>query len=436
MDTDLIYNRGIDLPGFASYPLLSNPGHKNILREYYSNLVDLAREQSVGVILDSITWAANRDRGAELGYTTADLKKFNIDAIELIANVRSEEDDLPTVLCGQVGPRGDGYVPSDLMTTQEAEDYHSAQIEVYSNTEADLASASTICYAEEAAGVVRAAQRLDMPVTISFTVETDGRLPTGMPVREAIEQVDAESGESALYFLINCAHPDHFTSIFDDEPWMQRLRGVVANASRCSHAELEVAKELDDGDPQELGIQVGGLRKRFPHFNILGGCCGSDLRHMKHIIQEAKTAAYKIEMSNNSRNHNVYFPHGRKPQTLHSVPIIPLLSLTIDLFVDHIKSHKKGGVLMKLSNQIRPISYLKAHAAEIVRNLSKQQEPLVITQNGKAKVVIQDIDSYEQTQQTIALLKILSLGVRQIEESKVLPAEDVIRRLRERREDR
>lgn len=288
MDTDLIYNRGIDLPGFASYPLLSNPGHKNILREYYSNLIDLAREQSVGVILDSITWAANRDRGAKLGYTTADLKKFNIDAINLIANVRNEEDDLPTVLCGQVGPRGDGYVISDLMTTHEAEDYHSEQIEVYSNTEADLVSASTICYAEEAAGVVRAAQRFDMPVAISFTVETDGRLPTGMPVREAIEQVDAESSESALYFLINCAHPDHFTSIFDDEPWMQRLRGVVANASRCSHAELEVAKELDDGDPKELGIQVGGLRKRYSHFNILGGCCGSDLRHMKHIIQEAK----------------------------------------------------------------------------------------------------------------------------------------------------
>ncbi len=291
MDTDLLYNHGIDLPGFASYPLLSNPSHKKILREYYSDLVDLAREQSVGVILDSITWAANRDRGAELGYTAADLENFNIEAIELIAQVRSDKNYLPTVLCGQVGPRGDGYAVSELMTTREAEDYHSAQIEVYSKTEADLVSASTICYTEEAAGVVRAAQRFEMPVTISFTVETDGRLPTGMPVKEAIEQVDAESSESALYFLINCAHPDHFTTIFDDEPWMQRLRGVVANASRCSHAELEVAKELDDGDPKELGIQVGGLRKRFSHFNILGGCCGSDLRHMKHIIQEAKTAA-------------------------------------------------------------------------------------------------------------------------------------------------
>jgi len=291
MDTDLIYNRGIDLPGFASYPLLSNPEHKNILREYYSNLVDLAREQNVGVILDSVTWVANRDRGAELGYTANDLKNFNIDAVELIANVRNEKGDLPTVLCGQVGPRGDGYVLSDLMTTQEAEDYHSEQIEVYSNTKADLVSAFTIGYAEEAAGVVRAAQKYDMPVAIAFTVETDGRLPTGMSVREAIEQVDAGSNGGALYFLISCAHPDHFTSIFNDEPWVQRLRGVVANASRCSHAELEVAEELDDGDPKELGIQVGGLRKNFSHFNILGGCCGSDLRHMERILKEAKAAA-------------------------------------------------------------------------------------------------------------------------------------------------
>jgi S-methylmethionine-dependent homocysteine/selenocysteine methylase len=237
MDTELLYTRGIDLPGFASYPLLSTLEGKNILREYYSNLVELAREQNVGVILDSVTWVANRDRGAELGYSPDDLKKFNIDAIGLIASVREEKGDLPTVLCGQVGPRGDGYAPSDLMSTEEAEIYHAEQIAVYSNTEADLVSAFTLSYAEEAAGVVRAAQRFDMPVAIAFTVETDGRLPTGMPLKEAIEKVDDETDGRALYFLVNCAHPDHFTGIFNDEPWIHRLRGVVANASRCSHSE-------------------------------------------------------------------------------------------------------------------------------------------------------------------------------------------------------
>lgn len=290
IDTDLYYNHGIDLPGFASYPLLSDAKHKKVLRELYSNLVSLAREQGVGVILDAITWAANRDRGAALGYTSDDLKRFNFEAIELIDSVRSDEGDLPTVLCGQVGPRGDGYIPRDLMTTMEAEDYHSEQIEVYSNTDADFVCASTLCYAEEAAGVVLAAHRFKIPAAISFTVERDGRLPTGMPVREAIEQVDAASSDGALYFLINCAHPDHFGRILKNEPWMRRLRGVVANASRCSHAELESAQELDDGNPKELGLQLGGLRKKFSHFNILGACCGSDLRHMKHIIEESKNA--------------------------------------------------------------------------------------------------------------------------------------------------
>jgi homocysteine S-methyltransferase len=291
MDTEILFRDGIDLPGFASYPLLSNPEHKNLIRNYYCNLADLARDQNVGLILDAVTWVANRDRGAELGFTPDDLKKFNIEAIELIADVREEKGDLPTVLCGQVGPRGDGYAPADQMSTEESEDYHSEQIEVYSQTEADLVAGFTLCYPEEASGVVRAAKRFNMPVAIAFTVETDGRLPTGVSVKEAIEQVDAETDSGALYFVINCAHPDHFMSVLNDEPWMKRLRGVVANASRCSHAELDNAKELDDGDPNELGVQVGGLRRQFPHFNILGSCCGSNLRHMKRILEEAKAAA-------------------------------------------------------------------------------------------------------------------------------------------------
>ncbi len=290
MDTDIIYNRGIALPGFASYPLLSTLEGKNILREYYSNLVELARELNVAAILDSVTWVANRDRGAGLNYSREDLKKFNIEAIELIASVREEKGDLPTVLCGQIGPRGDGYEPSNLMSTKEAESYHAEQIKIYSNTEADLVSASTICYAEEAAGIVRAADHYDIPVSISFTVETDGRLPTGMPLKEAIEKVDDESNSRALYFLINCAHPDHFTNILNHESWMHRLRGVVANASRCSHSELEVAEDLDEGNPYELGSLIGSLRRLYPHFNIVGGCCGTDMRHMKRILEEAKSA--------------------------------------------------------------------------------------------------------------------------------------------------
>lgn len=126
-----------------------------------------------------------------------------------------------------------------------------------------------------------------MPVSIAFTVETDGCLPTGLPLRNAIEVVDEATDGGAAYFLINCAHPDHFSEVLVDEPWIGRLRGVVVNASRCSHAELDAAEELDDGDPAELGALVGSLRKKFPHFTILGGCCGTDMRHIENIARNS-----------------------------------------------------------------------------------------------------------------------------------------------------
>lgn len=291
VDTDLIFNQGIDLPGFASYPLLGTEDGREILRGYYVDLISLAGQENIGVILDSITWAANRERGATMGYSPGDLRRFNTDAISLMARVRQESGDLPTILAAQVGPRGDGYVPIKQMTVAEAETYHLEQIEIYAKTEADLISASTLSYVEEAIGIVRATKRFDMPVAISFTVETDGCLPTGVSVKDAIETVDNATDNGTAYFLINCAHPDHFSHILTDEPWMQRVRGVVVNASRCSHLELDDAKELDAGDPDELGFLVGGLCKNFPQFTVIGGCCGTDMRHMRKILKQVQSSS-------------------------------------------------------------------------------------------------------------------------------------------------
>ncbi len=290
VDTDLIFNQGIDLPGFASYPLLGTEDGRETLRGYYVDLINLSRQENVGVILDSITWAANRDRGATIGYSPGDLN-FNTDAISLMVRVRQESGDLPTILSAQVGPRGDGYVPIKLMTVDEAETYHLEQIEIYSKTEADLISASTLSYVEEAIGIVRATKRFDMPVAISFTVETDGCLPTGMSLKDAIETVDNSTDNGTAYFLINCAHPDHFRNILADEPWMQRVRGVIVNASRCSHLELDDARELDAGDPDELGFLVGSLCKNFPQFTVIGGCCGTDMRHMRKILEQVQSSS-------------------------------------------------------------------------------------------------------------------------------------------------
>ncbi len=290
METDLIFNHGIDLPGFASYPLLATEDGTQTVRNYYRQLMNTTRSTGAGVILDSTTWVANRDRAAAIGIKPQELHRLNLAAIDLIAEVRKEGGDLPTVLCAQMGPRGDGYAPGDLMTTEQAEDYHSEQMQVIAQSQADFAAGFTLCYPQEAIGIVRAGQKYGMPVAISFTVETDGHLPTGMPLREAIETVDAATDSAAAYFLINCAHPDHFSSVLTDEPWILRLKGAVANASRCSHAELDEAGELDDGDPVELGTMMGNLSKTFPHFTIFGGCCGTDMRHVRNIAQQVVVA--------------------------------------------------------------------------------------------------------------------------------------------------
>ena len=194
---------------------------------------------------------------------------------------------MPISAC--VGPRGDGYVPGHVMTEIEAEAYHSRQISFFRETDVDLVTAMTINNTPEATGIVRAARSLGLPVVISFTVETDGCLPTGQSLQEAIEAVDTSTDHATAYYMINCAHPTHFdAAVATHEPWVRRLRGVRANASRQSHAELNDAPTLDDGDPLEFGLQHADLLGRHPHINVLGGCCGTDHRHIEEIARACK----------------------------------------------------------------------------------------------------------------------------------------------------
>lgn len=283
METDLIFSKGIDLPGFASYPLLETADGRALLTEYLENMIALGRENSTGVILESPTWVANRARGAALGYTPAQLLTLNKDAIALMDAVRRDVGDVPTILSANIGPRDDAYAPEAQMTADEAEAYHAEQVAAVADTSVDVISGYTLAYVAEAIGIVRAARMYDLPVVISFTVETDGTLPTGTSLPDAIAAVDQATDGYAAYFMINCAHPDHFDAILDGGPWMDRLRGIVANASRCSHAELDEAEELDAGDPSELGKQLSELRACFPRLMVLGGCCGTDMRHMTEI---------------------------------------------------------------------------------------------------------------------------------------------------------
>jgi S-methylmethionine-dependent homocysteine/selenocysteine methylase len=279
METTLIFHEGLDLPHFASFVLLDDPAGIEALRAYYRTYLEIARNRSVGIVLDTPTWRANRDWGERLGYSGEDLADVNRRAVDLLEELRQ-----PGMrLSGCIGPRGDGYRVDSAMSADEAEEYHAAQVETFAGTSADLVSALTLTYADEATGVVRAANQSGTAVVISFTVETDGRLPSGQSLGEAIEQVDAETAGGAEYFMINCAHPTHFEGVLEPAPWLDRLRGLRANASKKSHAELDEAEELDEGDPAELAAAYAELHERLPNLNVVGGCCGTDHRHIDAI---------------------------------------------------------------------------------------------------------------------------------------------------------
>jgi len=286
LETTLIFREGIELLYFAAFDLLKEPSGEAALRDYFHAYAAIAVRDKVGLVLDSATWRADADWGAKLGYSTDALAEANQKSIGLLEDVRGkfENGQTKVVISGCIGPRGDGYNPSLQMSTGEAERYHTAQVETFKDTAADLVTALTMNYEEEAIGVVHAAKAAGMPVVISFTVETDGRLPTRQSLRSAVEAVDAATDGGPVYYMINCAHPEHFEAVLAaNEPWVTRIRGVRANASRMSHAELDEADALDDGNPSELGQQYALLKKRLGHLNVLGGCCGTDHRHIEQI---------------------------------------------------------------------------------------------------------------------------------------------------------
>lgn len=285
IETSLIFHRGLELPLFAAFDLLKSAEGTQALREYYAPYLSLARERGLGFVLESPTWRASPRWAHELGYSDQDLDMMNRKAVALMEEIRSTLDDgIPCVISGCIGPHDDGYSPAVTLSPEEAEEYHSKQIKTFSGTSADMVTAITMTYSDEAIGIARAAAASAMPVAISFTLETDGRLPNGQELGQAIQQVDEATRNSVAYYMINCAHPTHFEEVLaPNEPWRERVRGLRANASTKSHAELDEAEDLDEGDPADLGRRYAALRQSLPTLNVLGGCCGTDERHVAAI---------------------------------------------------------------------------------------------------------------------------------------------------------
>jgi S-methylmethionine-dependent homocysteine/selenocysteine methylase len=287
LETTLVFHHGIELPAFAAFPLLDSADGRATLRDYFAPYLATAREQGAGFLLDTATWRANRDWGPQLGYDDAGLDRINRAAVAFAQELRDAAGDAPAPILvnGVIGPRGDGYVAGELMSAAEARSYHELQVGAFAAAGADMVSAITMTYAEEAIGIAGAAAAAALPVAISFTVETDGRLPSGQALGEAIEQVDAETLGAPAYYMVNCAHPTHFADVLaaGGGAWRGRIAGLRANASAKSHAELDAAEELDEGDPAALAADCAALRGVLPNVTVLGGCCGTDARHVAAV---------------------------------------------------------------------------------------------------------------------------------------------------------
>jgi homocysteine S-methyltransferase len=294
LETTLVFHENIPLPLFASIVLVDKADGVGVLQRYFRSHVEMAHSHGMGIVLESPTWRASGDWGRRLGYTPAGLVKANSAAIKLMEDVRMmfAKDSPPIVISGNMGPRGDGYRHDKRMTVEEAMRYHQTQADCLAYTNADMLAAFTMNYVEEAIGIVRAAMRAHMPIAISFTLETNGKLPTGMSLGDAIQQTDMMTDGYPVYYMINCAHPTHFMKMLSEPaPWHTRLRGVRANASKRSHAELDDSPDLDIGNPMELGEDYRALCMQMPKLNVFGGCCGTDLRHVAAIAAAVKPMA-------------------------------------------------------------------------------------------------------------------------------------------------
>lgn len=288
LETDLLFNHGIDLPHFAAFPLVEDDVGRALLRDYYTDYVRIAAAASAGLVLETPTWRANPDWAARLGYDAARLDAANRRTVELVRGLGAEAEVAAVLVSGVVGPRGDGYVSAGA-DADEAADYHAAQVGSLAAAGVDVVHAMTITEPAEAIGITRAARAAGVPVAVSFTVETDGRLPDGSPLEAAVAAVDAVGGPN--WYGVNCAHPLHVQAAFGaaaatsdsgatGASWTARIRGFRPNASTLSHAELDEMTVLDAGDLDELTTATAALRRSLADVQVLGGCCGTDARHV------------------------------------------------------------------------------------------------------------------------------------------------------------
>jgi homocysteine S-methyltransferase len=290
METWLQYVDGFELQHFCLFDLLNDSRAEAALRDYHRKVIEAALPHGFGILAEGLHYRASRDWGALLGYSAESLAEINIRGIEFYKALAREYETeaTPMPVGGVLGPRGDAYKIGRVPDAAEAEDYHAEQIATFERAGADLVTAATFSSTQEAIGVARAAEALGMPVVISFTLNETGRLGTGPSVKEAVQVVDAATDAAPVYYMINCSHPLEFEPALEPGPWLDRLGGFMPNAVSLEKGKLCQLGHLEDGDPEELGRQMGDLARRFPHMTVWGGCCGTDARHIGEICRHVR----------------------------------------------------------------------------------------------------------------------------------------------------
>lgn len=281
LETDLLFHHGFDLPEFAAFPLLEDRAGRAVLDAYYDQYAAIARAAGQGLLLETPTWRANPDWAEKIGYDRIALDRANREAVDLVRRAQERAGVDRSLVVGIHGPRGDGYVAGAPADPDEAADYHFTQARSFAAAGVDLVHAMTLTTPEEGIGMVRAARSAGLPVALSFTVETDGRLPDGTSLGAAVEHVDAAAPPD--WFGINCAHPTHMAPAFNGGAWQERVGGLRPNASTLTHDELDTMEELDQGDLELLTNSLERLRSHLPNLAVIGGCCGTDARHVASL---------------------------------------------------------------------------------------------------------------------------------------------------------
>ena len=286
-ETELMYKYGFDLPHFALFPLLDNPDAALKMKEMFRSYLDVAARHKVCALMGGLDYRASPDWGELLGYSPEGLAEANIQSIEFLREIANEyASEIPEVLIqGLIGPRGDAYEKSETITENEAEDYHSVQLETLKKADVDFALAITFNNVMESIGVARAAAKIGVPLGISLSLDSSAKLNSGPSLAEAITAIDKETDQSPEFYLINCSHPQEYEPAIEPGDWINRVRGVRPNASKMEKIALCQLGHLEDGDPVELGELCGDLARRYPHMDVWGGCCGTWSSHIDEIAK-------------------------------------------------------------------------------------------------------------------------------------------------------